>query len=81
MADAQEKSEQLRADYHVTFNSEAGQRVLDDLKAICFYNTTTINEMPHVMAYNEGARSVVLHISTRLKLTENKVKELQNDRG
>jgi len=80
MADAKAKAEQLRKDYQSVFKSEEGQRVLEDLKLTCFYHSPTIHEMPHIMAYQEGQRNVILHIETKLKLTANKLKELENER-
>lgn len=81
MAEPQEVAEQLRKDYKTVFLSEAGQRILDDLKKVCYFNDTTLNEFPHIMSFNEGSRSVILHIETKLKLTAIKLKELQNERG
>lgn len=81
MAEQNEKANQLRRDYHTVFDSEQGQRVLEDLKHTCFYYSTTINNVPHVMSYNEGQRNVLLHIETKLSLTAKKLKELENDRG
>jgi len=80
MVDAKDKAEQLRKDYKTTFESESGQRVLNDLKKTCFYNTSTINESSNVMAFNEGQRAVVLHITTKLNLSVERLKELQNER-
>ena len=74
-------AEQLRRDYHSVFETEAGERVLEDLKKVCFYNDPTIHELPHIMAYNEGSRNVILHIGTKLKLTAEIIKELENERG
>jgi hypothetical protein len=81
MAEPNEVAEQLRKDYTEVFKSEAGQRVLADLKRTCFYYTPTLDVMPHVMAYNEGQRNVILHIETKLKLSLVKIKELENERG
>lgn len=81
MAEPSEVAEQLRKDYQSVFNSEAGQRVLEDLKQTCFYYDTTLTEMPHVMAYQEGLRNAILHIETKLKLTAKRIKELENERG
>jgi hypothetical protein len=74
-------AEQLRKDYTEVFNTEAGMRVFEDLKRTCFYYTPTLDVMPHVMAYNEGQRNVLLHIETKLKLSAVKLKELENERG
>ena len=81
MAEQNEIANQLRKDYHTVFDSEEGQRVLEDLKQTCFYHSPTIHEIAHVMAYNEGQRNVVIHIETKLSLTAKKLKELENDRG
>jgi hypothetical protein len=81
VAEPKEKAEQLRKDYQSVFNTEAGKRVLEDLKRTCFYYGPTIHAQPHIMAYNEGQRNVVLHIETKLKLTAEKLKELENERG
>ncbi len=81
MADASQRAEQLRKDYQSVFNSEEGQRVLEDLKQTCFYYSPTIDAMPHVMAYNEGQRNVMMHIETKLKLTAQRLKELTHERG
>ena len=81
MVDQNEVAEQLRKDYQTVFKSEAGQRVFEDLKQTCFYYDTTLNEFPHIMAYQEGQRNTILHIETKLKLTAKRVKELQNERG
>lgn len=62
---------QLAIDYKTTFRSEAGERVLDDLKKRCSYHTTThIKGDSHESAYLEGARSVVLFISNMLNKKE-----------
>ena len=81
MAELQEVAEQLRKDYQSVFNSEEGQRVLEDLKKTCFYYSPTIDQFPHIMAANEGQRLVMLHIETKLKLDLKKLEELKNERG
>ena len=81
MAEQIEVAEQVRKDYQTVFNSEAGQRVLEDLKKVCFYYDTTLDVLPHVMAYREGTRNAIINIETKLKLTAVKVKELENERG
>ena len=81
MAEPKEVAEQLRRDYQSVFASESGQRVLEDLKQTCFYYDSTLNEFPHIMAYSEGQRNVILHIATKLKLTNKRIKELENERG
>ena len=64
---------QLTIDYKTTFSSESGDRVLEDLKKRCSFNTTThIKGDSHESAYLEGARSVVLFINNMLNKKENK---------
>ncbi len=58
---------QLNIDYKTTFGSESGQRVLEDLKKRCSFNTTThIKGDSHESAYLEGSRSVVLFINNMI---------------
>ena len=62
---------QLNLDYKTTFGSESGQRVLEDLKKRCSFNSTThIKGDSHESAYLEGARSVVLFINNMLNKKE-----------
>ena len=62
---------QLTIDYKQTFGSESGQRVLEDLKKRCIFNTTThIKGDSHESAYLEGARSAVLFINNMLNKKE-----------
>jgi len=64
---------QLELDYKMTFGSESGERVLEDLKKRCgFIMTTHIKGDSHESAYLEGARSVVLFINNMLNKKENK---------
>ena len=58
---------QLEIDYKTTFGSESGQRVLDDLKKRCSFNSTThIKGDSHESAYLEGSRSVVLFVNNMI---------------
>ena len=62
---------QLTIDYKQTFGSESGQRVLEDLKKRCSFDTTThIKGDSHESAYLEGARSAVLFINNMLNKKE-----------
>ena len=55
--------EELRLAYRRTFNTDDGQRVLDDLmKRFSFAATTFISGDPHTSAFNEGQRAAVLLI-------------------
>jgi len=59
----------LQQAYSKTFSSEEGQIVLEDLKKHCFVNAPTYVPMdPCGTHMNEGARSVLLHIQTRMKM-------------
>ncbi len=56
------KMEAIRSDYERVFGTPEGKRVLDDLKVSAFFTATSYNSDTHLMAYNEGARTLVLHI-------------------
>ena len=69
--DVQEKEKekiikQLTADYKFVFGSEAGERVLSDLKRRCHFATTTnVKGDSHESAFLEGhgqKRSLSLHL-------------------
>lgn len=58
-----DKIKQLLIDYNVTFNSESGTRVAEDLKAFCGYNDSCyFPEQPNVTAFHLGQRNVYLRI-------------------
>lgn len=62
-----EMAERLKAlynDYKKLFLSEEGKRVLEDLARVCLADVTTFNKDSNIAAYNEGLRSVYLHIKT-----------------
>ena len=62
---------QLNLDYKMTFGSESGERVLEDLKKRCGFNMTThIKGDSHESAFLEGARSTVLFINNMLNKKE-----------
>ncbi len=67
------KIKALRQSYNMFFTSEDGKIVLEDLKKVCFFNTTTINDSSNAMAFNEGQRAVVLHIISRMRLDTIKI--------
>ena len=59
----QEKVKQLIQDYKVTFQSEPGQRVMQDLQNRChLFTTTNVKGDAHESAFNEGQRSALLFI-------------------
>ena len=62
-------------DYQATFRSPEGIRVLRSLMAMTgFLRTNYVANDPHGTVYNEGARSVVVHILKQLKID---VKDLE----
>jgi hypothetical protein len=79
MPDSQQTLEALKRAYNEVFPTPNGQKVLDDLKKIAFFNSTTINEIPHIMGFNEGQRAVILHIISRMNLDMLKLKENNDD--
>jgi hypothetical protein len=58
----------MRQDYINTFKTEEGKRVLADLEKVCLYKTSTFDKEAMVMAFNEGLRSVYLHITTIMNM-------------
>ena len=63
---------QLTIDYKQTFGSESGEKVLEDLKKRCSFNTTTfVQGDSHDTAFREGQRAGVLFINNMLNKKEN----------
>jgi hypothetical protein len=56
----------LRQCYQRCFEGEAGQAVLDDLEARAFVRGTSFSPDPQRAAFNEGRRSLALHIRRML---------------
>ena len=62
---------QLTIDYKQTFGSESGEKVLEDLKKRCSFNTTTfVQGDSHDTAFREGQRAVVVFINNMLNKKE-----------
>lgn len=75
MADGNQGAVALTADYQATFSTPHGKRVLMDLmKKGGMLSTSYVPKDPHGTSFNEGQRSLVLHIQKLLKLD---VKKLQ----
>jgi hypothetical protein len=69
------------ADYEKVFGTPEGMRVLEDLKKSSHINKTSFNVDTHIMAYNEGARTTVLHIMDMSKPKPRKDVQAQAIRG
>lgn len=82
---ALEKLVQLKKDYHEVFSSEAGKRVLEDLKKAGFFYQTTIHSDTNQLCFQEGQRALVLHITSRMELKNiiqaAQQNEVENDNG
>ena len=53
--------------YKTVFATEEGQLVLEDLRNRCFIKIPTpTEESPYTTYFNEGKRSVVLHIESQI---------------
>ena len=62
---------QLVKDYKITFGSDEGKRILDDLKKRShFFNTTHVKGDSHESAYYEGQRSLVVFIESLINHKE-----------
>lgn len=66
---------EIQQAYTRVFGSEDGKKVLEDLGKRCKVGTTSFNSDSHVMAFNEGTRSVYLSIQTMLNLDISKLEE------
>ena len=60
---AKEEGEKLKALYQMTFSTPEAKRVLRHIaENICKMNEDTFNADPNVSAYNQGRRSVAVHL-------------------
>ena len=65
------KLKELVQNYKTAFNTDAGKRVLDDLKKRShFFNTTHVKGDSHESAYYEGQRSLVVFIESLINHKE-----------
>jgi len=53
--------------YHRVFDGEDGKAVLKDLEKRCFVKHTTYNDSHGQMSFNEGRRSIYVHIINLLE--------------
>ena len=60
------ETQDLRAAYARVFSAEDGKRVLEDLGRLGMARQTTFHPEGLRMAFNEGRRSLVLHIEHML---------------
>ena len=59
--------EQAIIDWKATFGSEHGARTLERISKLCKENRPTyVDQNALGTAYNEGARSIILHIRSQL---------------
>lgn len=59
------KLAQLKEDYKITFGSDQGKRVLEDLSKRCHeFNTTHVKGDSHESAFYEGQRSILVFIKS-----------------
>jgi len=77
-------TEQLVKDIKMTFDTPHGERVLLYLMRCGYMLTPSFNTDTHVMAFNEGARNLVLSILSYLEVDierlRKKIKEASNER-
>lgn len=59
---------QLRKNYRITFDSEEGKKVLNDLEKRCHEFVTTFSkDSSHETAFLEGQRSTLIFIKAMIK--------------
>ncbi|SNR86954.1 hypothetical protein SAMN04488503_1615 [Humidesulfovibrio mexicanus] len=56
------EGELLAACYHEVFGGQAGRSVLEDLQARAFHRDSSFSPDPQRAAFNEGRRSLLLHV-------------------
>ena len=61
--------------YQQVFGTLEGKTVLDDLKKRCFVNQTTMDADPIKMGFNEGRRSIYVHIENLINKDLEKIME------
>lgn len=69
-----EKLKAIKTAYKKCFESDDGKKVLGDLTKRCFAKQSTFTGEALTMAYNEGTRSILLHINSMIDFTN-----LKND--
>lgn len=58
---------ELRRMYALVFEAEAGRMVLEDIEARAWVRESTFSPDPQRTAFNEGRRSLALHIRRMLE--------------
>ena len=58
---------QLREDYKITFGSDQGKKVLNDLEKRCHEFATTFSKDSYETAFLEGQRSMLIFIKAMIK--------------
>jgi hypothetical protein len=71
----------LKVSYRKCFESEDGKKVLKDLEMRCYITSTTFNADPYVSAFQEGTRSVVLHIKQAMDIEKTLPEEREESNG
>jgi len=70
-------SKQLLIDYNVTFTSEHGARVWEDLMKFCGYNNPCfVRGEPDLTAFNLGQRNVCLRVLSFLERSKEERQEV-----
>ena len=58
---------ELKKDYKIIFDTEEGQRVLNDLEKRCHEFVTTFSKDSYQTAFLEGQRSMLIFIKAMIK--------------
>lgn len=77
----EEKTQQLILDYRVTFGSEHGMRVLEDLKNHSTLNRAAVRKGQaldvNMLIYDEAQRAIVLYILGKIASPDDKEKQTE----
>ena len=62
--------------YIDVFENDNGKKLLEELEKRCFIHRSTFNKDGMAMAFNEGQRSIILHIKNMMKIDIEATKKL-----
>jgi len=79
VSDSVDKQKQLYLDYQSVFATEAGIRVLEDLKVKGYEKTTTYHQDARQHAFTEGGRAFLLDLLNMLSVDVTKLEQQQKE--
>ena len=71
-----DKIREVKQLYIDVFDNDNGKKILEELGKRCFIHRPTFNKDGMTMAFNEGQRSIILHIQNMMKIDIDATKKL-----